>query len=61
MTFSVKELKGNEISKYDGNSEHLDEFLNVINIHFMLQLNEYTLDHNKVLTVLEHLEGRVRT
>ena len=61
MTFSVKELKGNEIFKYDGNSEHLDEFLNVINIRFMLQLNEYTLNHNKVLTVLEHLEGQVRT
>ena len=61
MTFSVKELKGNEILKYDSNPEHLDEFLNVINICFMLQLNEYTLNHNKVLTVLEHLEGQVRT
>ena len=32
MTFSVKEPKGNEILKYDGNPEHLDEFLNAINI-----------------------------
>ena len=61
MTFSVKELKGNEILKYDNNSEHLNKFLNIINIRFMLQLNEYTLNHNKVLTVLEHLEGQVRT
>ena len=61
MTFSVKELKGNEIPKYDGNLKHLNEFLNIINIRFMLQLNEYTLNCNKVLTVLEHLEGQVRT
>ena len=27
----------------------------------MLHLNEYTLNCNKVLTVIEHLEGRVRT
>ena len=27
----------------------------------MLHLNEYTLDCNKVLTVIEHLEGRART
>ena len=27
----------------------------------MLHLNEYTLNCNKVLTVIEHLEGRIRT
>ena len=61
MTFSVKELKGNKILKYDSNSEHLNEFLNAINICFMLWLNEYTLNCNKVLTVFKHLEGQVRT
>ena len=53
----IKELKANIISKYDGHSEHLKEFLNAVIIQFLLQLNEFTLNRFKVLTVLGHLEN----
>ena len=53
----IKELKANIISKYDGHSEHLKEFLNAVIIQFLLQLNEFTLNRFKVLTVLGHLES----
>ena len=54
----IKELKVNVISKYDGHSERLEEFLNAVIIRFLLWLNEFTLNRFKVLTVLGHLEGR---
>ena len=55
--FYIKELKVNVISKYDGHSERLKEFLNAVIIQFLLQLNEFTLNQFKVLTVLGHLES----
>ena len=54
----IKELKANVIPKYDGHLKRLKEFLNAVIIRFLLQLNEFTLNRFKVLTVLGHLEGR---
>ena len=59
MTFSVKKLKDNEILKYDSNLKHIKKFLNIINIQFMLQLNEYILNCNKMLIIFEHLKGQI--
>ena len=56
-TLYIKELKANVISKYHRHLKHLKEFLNAVIIQFLLQLNEFTLNRFKVLTVLGHLES----
>ena len=53
----IKKLKVNVISKYDEHLKRLKEFLNAVIIRFLLQLNEFTLNRFKVLTVLGHLES----
>ena len=55
--FYIKKSKVNVISMYDEHLKKLENFLNAVIIWFLLQVNEFTLNWYKVLTVLEHLKS----
>jgi hypothetical protein len=54
---TVKEPKANDIEKFDGNPEKLDQFLTDLDTRFLLQPDRHASDITKTYVAMAHLIG----